>query len=228
MEAERTSLKLLYATGRYAQIRTDATPVADGLRIDFVVEKNLFNNVLRIEGLKEPPTEASALAALRMPLGEPFREAVLAEGMTRLSDSLRDEGLYTAHVGYSLAPIKETQQMDVNVADFAGTTGANRNDHGGESQLSVTDAELLKRSKLKTKQEVTSARLTKATDRLRKKLVAEGYLGANASVKRGEYDATTNRLPLTLEVTEGPRVRVEIVGAHFRKGKLRTAAADLR
>jgi outer membrane protein insertion porin family len=220
MEAERTSLKLLYATGRYAQIRTDATPVADGLRIDFVVEKNLFNNVLRIEGLKEPPTEAGALAALRMPLGEPFREAVLAEGMTRLSDSLRDEGLYTAHVGYSLAPIKETQQMNVNVAISPGPR-ARIGTITVVNHTNVTDAELLKRSKLKTKQEVTSARLTKATDRLRKKLVAEGYLGANASVKRGEYDATTNRLPLTLEVTEGPRVRVEIVGAHFRKGKLR-------
>jgi outer membrane protein insertion porin family len=220
MEAERASLKTLYATGRYAQIRTDATPVRDGLRIDFVVEKNLFNNVLRIEGLKEPPTEASALAALRMPLGEPFREATLAEGMTRLRDSLRDEGLYVAHVGYSLAPIKETQQMDVNVAISPGPR-ARIGTITVVNHSSLTDTELLKRSKLKTKQEVTSARLTKATDRLRKKLVAEGYLGANASVKRGEYDAQANRLPLTLEATEGPRVRVEIVGAHFRKGKLR-------
>ena len=220
MEAERASLKALYATGRYAQIRTDATPVSEGLRIDFVVEKNLFNNVLRIEGLKEPPTEASALAALRMPLGEPFRETVLADGMTRLSDSLRDEGLYEAHVGYTLAPIKETQQMDVNVRITPGPR-ARIGTITVVNHSKLADAELLKRSKLKTKQEVTSARLTKATDRLRKKLVAEGYLGANASVKRGEYDAKANRLALTLEVTEGPRVRVEVVGAHFSKGKLR-------
>jgi outer membrane protein insertion porin family len=220
MDAERASLKALYATGRYAQIRTDATPVTDGLRIDFVVEENLFNNVLRIEGLKEPPTEASALAALRMPLGEPFREAVLADGMTRLSDSLRDEGLYEAHVGYSLAPIKEKQQMDVNVRITPGPR-ARIGTITLVNHSKLPDAELLKRSKLKTKQEVTAARLTKATDRLRKKLVAGGYLGASASVKRGAYDATANRLPLTLEVTEGPRVRVEMVGAHFSKGKLR-------
>ena len=220
MEVERNSLKLLYATGRYAQIRTDATPVADGLRIDFVVEKNLYNNVLRIEGLKEPPTEASALAALRMPLGDPFREAVLDEGIARLSDSLRDEGLYVAHVGYGLAPIKETQQMDVNVRISPGPR-ARIGTITLVNHSSMKDAQLLKLSRLKTKQEVTSARLTKATDRLRKKLVGEGYLGANASVKRGEYDAASNRLPLTLEVTEGPRVRVEVVGAKFSKGKLR-------
>ncbi len=220
MEAERTSLKALYATGRYAQIRTDATPVADGLRIDFVVEKNLFNNVLRIEGLKEPPTEASALAALRMPLGEPFRESVLAEGIKRLDDSLQDEGLYQSHVGYALEPHKETQQMDVNVRITPGPR-ARIGTITVVNHSSLSEKEILSRSKLKTKQEVTSSRITKATDRLRKKFVAEGYLGATANVKRGEYDAKENRLPLTLEVTAGPRVRVQVVGAHFSKGKLR-------
>jgi outer membrane protein insertion porin family len=220
MEAERTSLKILYATGRYAEIRTDATPVPDGLRIDFVVEKNMFNNVLRIEGLKEPPTEASALAALRMPLGQPFRQSALDEGMQRLRDSLHDEGLYQSHVGYSLERHTETQQMDVHVsispgprARIGAITVVN---HGPFS-----DKELLSRSRLKTKQDVTSSRISKATDRLRKKLVADGYLGATATVKRGDYDAKSNQVPLTLEVTGGPRVRVEIVGAHFSKGKLR-------
>ncbi len=220
MEAERTSLKALYATGRYAQIRTDATPAADGLRIEFVVEKNLFNNVLRIEGLKEPPTEASALAALRMPLGEPFRESVLAEGIKRLDDSLQDEGLYQSHVGYALEPHKETQQMDVNVRITPGPR-ARIGTITVVNHSSLSEKDVLSRSKLKTKQEVTSSRITKATDRLRKKFVAEGYLGATANVKRGEYDAKENRVPLTLEVTAGPRVRVQVVGAHFSNGKLR-------
>ncbi len=220
MEEERTSLKALYATGRYAEIRTDATPVADGLRIDFVVQRNLFNNVLRIEGLKEPPTEASALAALRMPLGQPFRESVLAEGIQRLNDSLRDEGLYRAHVGYALEPHKETQQMDVNVRISPGPR-ARIGTITVVNHSSLTDKELLGRTRLKSKQEATSARISKATERLRKKLVADGYLGATVNVKRGDYDAAANRLPLTLEVTEGPRVRVQVVGAKFSKSKLR-------
>lgn len=220
MEAERASLKAIYATGRYAQIRTDTTPVSNGLRVDFVVEKNFFNNVLRIEGLKEPPTEASALAALRMPLGEPFREGTLADGLKRLRDSLQDEGLYQSHVGYSLEPIKETQQMDVSVRISPGPR-ARIGEITVVNHSSLTEKNLLSRSKLKTKQEVTSARLTKASERLRKKFVADGYLGASAIVKRGDYDAGANRLPLTLEVTEGPRVRVQVVGAHLSKGKLR-------
>lgn len=220
MEAERASLKALYATGRYSQIRTDTTPVADGLRVDFVVEKNLFNNVLRIEGLKEPPTEASALAALRLPLGQPFREAALAGGLKRLRDSLQDEGLYQSHVGYALELIKETQQMDVSVRITPGPR-ARIGTITLVNHSSLPEKDVLGRSKLKTKQEVTSARLAKAGDRLRKKLVADGYLGASANVKRGEYDAVSNRLPLTLEVTEGPRVRVEVVGAKISKRKLR-------
>ncbi len=220
-------MKALYATGRYAQIRTDATPVADGLRIDFVVEKNLFNNVLRIEGLKEPPTEASALAALRMPLGEPFREE-RAGGGNRSAGAIRcrTRGFINRTWDMRSSRIKETQQMDVNVRISPGPR-ARIGTITVVNHSSLTEKDLLSRSKLKTKQEVTSARMTKATDRLRKKFVAEGYLGATAIVKRGEYDAGANRLPLTLEVTEGPRVRVQVVGAHFSKGKVAQAAADL-
>ncbi len=143
MEAERTSLKALYATGRYAQIRTDTTPAADGLRVDFVVEKNLFNNVLRIEGLKEPPTEASALAALRMPLGEPFRESVLAERIEALAAiRCRTRGSINRTSGYALEPHQGNAADGRERAHHAGAASAHRDDHGGESQLAFREGYL--------------------------------------------------------------------------------------
>ena len=98
LEAERSSLRALYATGRYDRIETRAINTSAGLRIDFVVQRTLYNNVVRVEGLREPPTEASALSAIRMPLGEPFRPSALADGIARLSSTLQDEGLYQAHL----------------------------------------------------------------------------------------------------------------------------------
>ena len=70
MEAERSSLRSLYATGRYDRIETKVTPNSNGVAVDFKVARTLYNNVIRIEGLREPPSEASALSALRLPLGE--------------------------------------------------------------------------------------------------------------------------------------------------------------
>ena len=83
------------------------------MRVDFIVRRNFFNNVVRIEGLKEPPSEPAALASLRLELGEPFRESSLREAVDASQGSLRDDGLYQAKITWSLAPHEDTRQMDV-------------------------------------------------------------------------------------------------------------------
>jgi len=220
MEAERSSLRALYATGRYDRIETKVTRNPGGLAVDFVVERTLYNNVIRIEGLKEPPSEASALSALRLPLGEPFRSSALADGLTRLSETLKDEGLYQSQVHSALDPHPATQQMDVLVTVVPGRR-ARIGQIGLSNQSRLTNSELVKRSRLKAKQDLTSARLTRAADRLRKSLIKEGYLGATVSIQRGQYDSAANQVPLNLQVTGGPRVRVRVEGVHYGPGKLR-------
>src|SRR5208282_4608679 len=111
--AERESLRVLYRTGDYADIRVTTTPAAEGMRVKFAVQRNFYNNVVRVEGLKEPPTEAAALASMRLTLGEPFRESSLREAIDRLKDTLSSEGLYEADVKWSLTPHEATRQMDV-------------------------------------------------------------------------------------------------------------------
>ena len=51
------SLRTLYRTGNYADLRAVVTPVSGGVRVDFVARENLFFNEVRIEGLVAPPTE---------------------------------------------------------------------------------------------------------------------------------------------------------------------------
>ena len=95
---ERESLRILYRTGNFSDIRVAVAPEGDALRVDFIAKRNYYNNVVRIAGLKEPPTEPAALAALRLNLGEPFRESSLREALDRLQDLLTSEGLYQARV----------------------------------------------------------------------------------------------------------------------------------
>src|SRR5437879_5220892 len=54
------SLRTLYRTGDYADLRAVVTPVTDGVRLDFVVRENLFFNRVPVEGLSAPPTYSSA------------------------------------------------------------------------------------------------------------------------------------------------------------------------
>ena len=219
--AERDTLRQLYRTGDYADIRVTAEPSEQGLHVDFVVRRNYFNNAIRVEGLKEPPSEPAALASMRMGLGEPFRESALQESIERLRDTLRSEGLYQAKVTWTLTPHEDTRQMDVMVTVVPGPR-AIVGSFVLQNKTPYPDDEIIRRSKIKLKNQLTTARLNKATQRLKKYLVNQGYLGASALLTPGQYDPQTNVVPLKYDVSTGPRVRVELVGASLRKGKLRS------
>ena len=92
------SLRLLYRTGDYADMRAAIATVEGGSRLDFVVRENLFFNQVLIEGLVAPPSDASAAAATQLNLGQPYRKELVDEALERLRETLRQEGLYTAVV----------------------------------------------------------------------------------------------------------------------------------
>ncbi len=106
------SLRALYRTGDYADLRAVVTPVADGVRLDFVVRENLFFNQVSIEGLTAPPSDASAAAAMQLALGQPYRQATVNEALERLRETLRDEGLYQAEVSGETVPHPEISSQE--------------------------------------------------------------------------------------------------------------------
>jgi outer membrane protein insertion porin family len=214
------SLRALYRTGDYADLQAVVTPVANGVRLDFVVRENLFFNQVRIEGLSAPPSDASAAAAMQLTLGQTYRRAIVDEALDRLRETLRDEGLYQAEVSAETVPHAETHQVDIVVHVKPG-----RRARVGNIQLTngteYREAEILSRLKMKAGSAITSAKLQRGTDRIRKYLVKKGHLSGRAAVRRGTYDAAKNTIPLELEVTEGPRVKVSLTGAKFSDGELK-------
>jgi outer membrane protein insertion porin family len=214
------SLRALYRTGDYDDLRAAATPVEGGMRLDFVVHENLFFNQVLIRGLTAPPTEASAAAAMQLSLGQVYRRSAVDEALDRLRDTLHDEGLYTAQASAEAVPHADTHQMDIVVRVKPGPrarVGEIRLMNGTEYR----DSEILSRLKMKRGSELTSARVQRGTDRIRKFLVKKGHLSARATVRRGAYDGAKNTVSLQIEVTEGPLVRVAVAGAKFSGGELK-------
>jgi outer membrane protein insertion porin family len=214
------SLRALYRTGDYQDLQAVVTPVADGVRLDFVVRENLFFNQVRIEGLAAPPSDASAAAAMQLALGQTYRKAAVDEALERLRETLKEEGLYRAEVFAETVPHAEMHQMDIVVHVKPGPrarVGTIQLKNGTEYR----DAEILSRLKMKVGGEITSARLQRGTDRIRKFLVKKGHLSGRAAVRRDSYEAAKNTIPLGLDVTEGPRVKVALSGAKFSEGELK-------
>jgi outer membrane protein assembly complex protein YaeT len=218
--AERESLRTLYRTGDYSDIRVSVREETDGLHVEFVVHRNYYNNSIRVLGLKPPPTEPAAVAAMRLGLGEPFRESSLHEGITRLEDALRDDGLYQAKVTWSVSAHDDTRQIDVTIHVEPGPR-ARVGAIAVKNQTSYPDAELIHRSKISEKNELTVSRLLRGSQRLKKFLVEQGYLSAGAILTPGSYDPATNRVPVAYAVTAGPRVKVEVHGAKLKPSRLR-------
>src|SRR2546425_940041 len=214
------SLRALYRTGDYADLRAVVTPVPDGVRLDFVVRENLFFNRVRIEGLTAPPSDSSAAAAMQLALGQTYRRAAVDEALERLRETLREEGLYQAEVSAETVPHAETHQMDIVVHVKPGPrarVGSIQLKNGTEYR----DADILSRLRMKTGGVITSAKLQRGRDRIRKYLAKKGHLSGRAAVRRGNYDSAKNTIPLDLDVTEGPRVKVTLTGAKFTEGELK-------
>src|SRR5260370_28384967 len=158
------SLRTLYRTGDYGDLQAVVTPVADGVRLDFVVRENLFFNQVRIEGLAAPPSEASAAAAMQLVLGQTYRRAAVDEGLERLRETLRDEGLYLAEVSAEPAPHPERHQMDIVVHVKPGPR-ARVELIELKNGTEYRDAEILSRMKMKAGSAITPADLHRGTDR---------------------------------------------------------------
>jgi outer membrane protein insertion porin family len=214
------SLRALYGLGDYADLKAVVTPMGSGVRLDFVVRESLFFNKIRIAGLTPPPTDSSAAAAMQLTLGRPFRQEDVDEGLAHLRDVLKDEGLYTAEVSAENEPHPETHQMDILVHVKPGPR-ARVEAVELKNGTAYRDVEILSRLKMKAGQTVTTARIQRGTDRIRKFLVKKGRLSARAALRRGEYNAAKNTVSLELEVTEGPQVQLAVTGAKFSKGELK-------
>ena len=219
-DAIAASIRTLYRTGDYADILAVATPEGDQVRLDFVVRENIFFNQVIIEGLKPPPSEASASGALQLSLGQTYREGEVEEAVARLQDSLRDDGLYQAKVTVEKKPYPNTHQLDLIVHVQPGPR-VRLASVDLKNETEYRDSELLKLFRLKQGSTLTIARVQSATSRIRKFLEKKGHLSERVSVRRGEYLAATNSLPLTLDVIAGPTVHITVVGAKFSRSQLR-------
>jgi outer membrane protein insertion porin family len=214
------SIRVLYRTGDYADLRAVATPVEGGMRLDFKARENLFVSQVLVEGLKTPPTEASAVATMQLSLGQTYHSQDVDEALDRLRDLLRDEGLYLAKVTATQQPDEFTHQINI-IAHVDPGPRVRLSKIDLINNTEYRDPDLIKLTKLSQGRELTVARVQSSTERLRKFLEKKGHLSARVSVRRGEYNPATNMIPLTLEVSEGPRVLVVVEGAKISKGDLK-------
>ena len=219
-DALRDSLRRLYATGRYSDIAAKAYPAPAGLRVDFLVRLNSFIGDVRFEGLQEPPSGAQAIGVLRLGLGERFRPAELDHGLARVGLLMRENGFYGAVFNPEIRPRPGTQLVDITVAVETGAR-ARLGPIGVANPTSYRSDEFIRASRLKPRQPLTAARLEKGAERVRDWLFRRGFYAARVTASPGEYNDASKTVPITLEVSAGSPVKLEVTGAKLSSSRIR-------
>ena len=158
---------------------------------------------------------------MQLSLGQTYHEADLVEATTRLQDALREEGLYEAKLEVEKRARTESHQLDVIVHVNSGQR-VRLSKIELLNNTEYRDGDLLALFKVKAGRELTIARVRAGEERITE-ISGEKRASERASVceTRGIQRGREYSIPLTIEVTEGPRVLVQVEGAKFSKRDLK-------
>ena len=214
------TLKNLFATGRFRELRAETQPTAGGVTLIFVARATFFVGSMHVEGAPDAVDPSALVTASRLRLGQQIESADLDTVRERLLTVLKENGYYSAKADSRLQPNPETQAADV---DLTVTPGAPARLSGVEFQgaLSVPRERLMAATGWRPGKHLTSTLLERGLFKLHQFYGKQGRPQANATLKSRTLNPETNTEKLVVQVEEGPLVHVQVQGAHVSSSTLR-------
>jgi outer membrane protein insertion porin family len=218
-ELVRQSIERLYATGRFTDIRVDASGDERGVIVTFLTRSAYFVGTIRIPDVAAPPGESQLRAATHLELGRVYSPDVIPAAVDGLRRVLEEEGYFHPQISpiYNMHP--DTQQIDIT---FDVTTGP----RARLGMISLTGAPVLPVERLlraagwKTGKPFTLALVQSGLEGIRKLYRREHYLGASVEITAKKYQTVENRADLDLAVNAGPQIGITVTGATVNRRDL--------
>jgi outer membrane protein insertion porin family len=207
------SLKNLYATGRFEDLRADAELAPGGVELVFVGRGQYFVGSVRVEGTLDGLEPQGLTTAAHLRLGQPLTARDLSEAERHLSDVLIENAYHNAKVKHRDVPNSTTQEADViftidpgKPAVLSGIVWQGQPGFPAKTLESVAG--------WKPKRQLTSARLERGLTKLHQFYVKKDRLQASTTVRDRKYDAAHNTEQLVVQADAGPVVKIRVRGAH--------------
>ena len=218
----RRSIQHLFATGRFSdiQVEADRSPQNE-LTLVFVAKENSFVGPMTMTGApSDGPNNHQLLNTSKLVLGELFTDANLQRALQSMQRALRENGYYEAKISNQLIKHPDTQQTEIHfVTDPGPKARIGRISIEGDSGLSP--AEAMDVLHMHPGNAVTSERLDKGLQRLRKRFLKQDRLEAQVSLTDRVYHADSDTLDYSFTIRRGPTVDVRLEGASLRKGLIK-------
>lgn len=213
------SLKRLYATGRFSELRAEGALEGNGASLTFVARAQYFIGIVTAEGNPGPIEPRALVTASRLRLGQPLTDEVLAAGHKRLSDLLVANGYYQSRITQEVARNRDTLEANVSFTIQAGPS----------ARVSVVEfhddsgfppERLMKVAGWHPNMNLTAARVEHGLYRLHQFYVGQGRIQVNVSIQQRDYDAKANTEKVIVKADAGPLVRVRVQGATVSSSQL--------
>ncbi len=216
----RESIRILYATGRFADIQAEVTPSGTGVLLAFVTSANYFVGAIEVEGAPNRPNSNQIVNASKLQLGERYTQDKMDRGLENVRQLMQENGYYKARVTAESTSNLTSQQVDILFHIDAGPPA-----HVGEVKVTGTTTlspyAVQRTAHLDSGDRVTAAKITDALQRLRKKFQKQNRALAQVSISEQTYRPEKNALDFTFQIDPGPLVLISARGYHISRGVLK-------
>ena len=201
----RESIRILFNTGRFADIQAEAVPSGSEVVLSFTTSPNFFVGAVTVEGAPSRPTASQLVNAAKLQLGELFTRERLERALENIRRSMQEGGWYQARVTAESTSDLTTQQVSVLVHVTPGAQA-----HVGEVKVTgssgLTPSEVESIAHLSPGDRVTAIRITDALQHLRKRFEKQNRALAQVSIAQQTYRTDKNAVDFTLQIDPGPVV----------------------
>jgi outer membrane protein insertion porin family len=219
-EQVRESIRILFATGRFADIQAEVTPSGPNVQLIFTTSLNFFVGAVEVEGAPSHPNNNQILNASKFQLGELYTLDKLDRALQNVRQLVQENGYYRARVTAESTSNAATQQINILFHISAGEPA-----HVGEVTLSghstMSEVQLQDVAKMHPGDRVTAARITNSLQHLRKKLQKQQRVLAQVSIAEQKYHPESNAVDYTYLIEPGPVVIVFAQGFHISRGVMK-------
>jgi outer membrane protein insertion porin family len=217
----RESIRVLFATGRFADIQAEVNPSGEDVLLTFTTSLNFFVGAVDVEGAPSHPNANQILNAAKFQLGELYTLDKLDHALQNVRQLMQENGYYRARVTAESVSKAATQQVNILFHITPGEPA-----HIGEvkvtgSSTAFSEGQLQDIARMHPGERVTAARVTNSMQRLRKKFQKQQRVLAQVSIALQKYRSEANAVDYTYLIQPGPVVLITAQGFRISRGLLK-------
>jgi outer membrane protein insertion porin family len=216
----RESLRVLFATGRFANLRAECRLDDGKVLLSFPNTANFFVGRVSVEGAPGRPSESQIVNATKLQLGDLFTFEKAERATANIKRLLEDNNFYRATVPHFEQQDPLTQQVAVTFQIHAGDAArVGKIEIKGDGLFSQGQIEDMAR--LHPGDTVSAQRVASGLERIRKQYQKRNRWLAQVSIAEKTYVPDKNTVDYSLVIESGPVVEIRTEGFHLRKGTIR-------